>query len=180
MPHYVVLLRGVNVGPNNRVPMVEFRAALESLGGRDVRTVLNSGNAVFSSTARSADRLAEQVAEVVRSRFGVTTPVIVKSAATFIDIVRGNPFPPADEDASRFLVAFAGDAATLATLHDIAPLVRAEERFAITSHAAYLHCTGGLLASAAGEALLGRRAQPITTRNWATVRKIAALLPSDP
>ena len=178
MPHYVVLLRGVNVGPNNRVPMAEFRAALESLGARDVRTVLNSGNAVFASTARSADRLAEQIAEVVRSRFGVTTPVIVKSASTFTDIVQGNPFPPADADASRFLVAFAGDAATLVSLRDFAPLARTEERFAVTSHAAYLHCTGGLLQSAVGEALIGRRSRPITTRNWATVRKIAALLPT--
>jgi hypothetical protein len=77
---FVVLLRGVNVGKGNKVPMAEFRAALESLGHHHVRTLLNSGNAVFSSTSRSDSKLASVIAKAVEERFGVVTPVIVKSA----------------------------------------------------------------------------------------------------
>jgi uncharacterized protein (DUF1697 family) len=49
MPRFVVLLRGVNVGKGNRVAMVEFKESLEGLGYTDVKTLLNSGNAVFAS-----------------------------------------------------------------------------------------------------------------------------------
>ena len=52
MPRFVALLRGVNVGGNKRVPMAELRVALEALGYTNVRTLLNSGNAVFDSTIR--------------------------------------------------------------------------------------------------------------------------------
>ena len=180
MPHYVVLLRGVNVGPNLRVPMAALRAGLEGVGARDVRTVLNSGNAVCASATRSAERFSEQVAELLQSQFGVTTPVIVKAAAEFSAIVAERPFPIAEADQSRVLVAFTRDQESLQALRAIESLVGPGEQFALTERAAYLHCAGGLLESAAGEALLGRRAKPVTTRNWGTVCKIAALLPAHP
>lgn len=176
MPHFVVLLRGVNVGAGNRVPMAEFRAALEALGARDVRTLLNSGNAVFASTSRSPERLAARIADVVADRFGVRTPVIVKSKAELDAIVQGNPFPPPAAEHARFLVAFAMDPSTLDALRPVASLQHPGERFAVTPHAAYLHCVGGLLESEAGAALLGRAGRQVTTRNWATVLKLAALL----
>ncbi len=54
MPVYVALLRGVNVGKAKRVPMADLRAVLAGLDCTDVATLLNSGNAVFRSKARSA------------------------------------------------------------------------------------------------------------------------------
>ena len=53
MPLYVALLRGVNVGRAKRVPMADWRALLEELGCEGVRTILNSGNAVFRAAGRS-------------------------------------------------------------------------------------------------------------------------------
>lgn len=103
-----MLLRGVNVGKGNRVHMAEFRAALEGLGHGSVRTLLNSGNAVFSSTESSTGTLAASIANVVRARFGVVTPVIVKSAAELDAIVQNNPFRRPRQRIRAFLVAFAG------------------------------------------------------------------------
>jgi uncharacterized protein (DUF1697 family) len=173
---FVVLLRGVNVGKGNRVPMAGFRAALEELGHGSVRTLLNSGNAVFSSTESSTSTLAASIANVVEARFGVVTPVIVKSAAELDAIVKNNPFPPPEPAHSRFLVAFAMDTASLQELAPLSSLVQPDERFSITEHAAYLHRTGGLLESKVGKAIVGRTGRSITTRNWATVLKLAALL----
>jgi uncharacterized protein (DUF1697 family) len=147
---FVVLLRGVNVGKGNKVPMAGFRAALEDLGCTSVQTLLNSGNAVFSSASRSPVELAT--------------------------IVNHNPIVPPESDNSRFLVAFAMDRARLQELAALEPLLQPSERLAVTEHAAYLHCAGGLLESKAGEAILGKLGRRITTRNWGTTLKLASLL----
>ena len=123
MSPHIALLRGVNVGKGNRVPMAEFRTALEELGHGSVRTLLNSGNAVFSSTESSTGTLAAGIANVVEARFGVVTPVIVKSAAELDAIVQNNPFPPPEAAHSRFLVAFAMDTSKLHELAPLSPLV---------------------------------------------------------
>jgi uncharacterized protein (DUF1697 family) len=173
---FVALLRGVNVGKGNRVPMAGFRSALEGLGHGSVRTLLNSGNAVFSSNRRSTVELASGIAAVVEARFGVVTPVIVKSAAEFEAIVRNNPFPPREGEHSRFLVVFAMDAVKIQELNAVAALLGPGEEFAATEYAAYLYCAGGLLKSKAGAAILGRAGRGATARNWATVLKLAELL----
>ncbi|MFP8780322.1 DUF1697 domain-containing protein [Hydrogenophaga sp. RWCD_12] len=175
MPRFVVLLRGVNVGKGNRVPMADFRDMLEALGHTDVQTLLNSGNAVFSSTSRSATKLSTEIAAAVQARFGVTTPVIVKSASEFRAIVDGNPIVPPETEHSRFLVAFSMDAGRLKELDALQPLLNPGERLAVTAHAAYLNCAGGLLESRVGEAMLGKAGKGITTRNWGTTLKLAAL-----
>ena len=63
---YVLLLRAVNLGPTNKIAMKDLKQLLEDLGCTDVRTVLNSGNAVFDSTSRSVAKLADQVEEGLR------------------------------------------------------------------------------------------------------------------
>ena len=176
MPRFVVLLRGVNVGKANRVPMADFRALLEAQGHTQVQTLLNSGNAVFTSTARSTPKLASDIGAGLRARFGVTTPVVVKSAGEWRAIVDGNPIVPTDSEHSRFLVAVAMDVARLEEVESLRPLLQPGEGLAVTPKAAYLHCAGGLLESRAGEALLGKAGKGITTRNWATALKLSALL----
>lgn len=176
MPRFVVLLRGVNVGKGHKVPMAEFRAMLEDLGHTSVRTLLNSGNAVFTSTLRSPARLAADIAAALATRCGVTTPVIVKSSAEFTRIVVDNPIVPPASDHSRFLVVFAMEAARIQSLDALQAMVQPGERLAITGHAAYLHCAGGLLESKVAEALLGRTGRGLTTRNWATVLKLSSWL----
>lgn len=176
MPRFVVLLRGVNVGKGNRVPMAEFKRLLETLGYTDVKTLLNSGNAVFASSTRSGVQHAKAIAAAVQATFGVPAPVIVKSAAELAAIISGNPIVPPASEHSRFLVAFGQQEAALHALRALQPLAQPPERLVITGEAAYLHCPAGLLESKAGKALLGRAGKGVTTRNWATVLKLGALM----
>lgn len=176
MPRFVSLLRGVNVGKGNRVPMAEFKRLLEELGCAEVRTLLNSGNAVFASSARSTDRLAQSIAAELSAKLGVSTLVIVKSAAELARIVRDNPMPPPESEHARFLVAFAQDPAALPPLAALGAHAEAPERLVVTECAAYLSCPSGLLESPLASALLGKAGKGVTTRNWATVLKLAALL----
>ena len=65
---YVLLLRAVNLGPTNKLPMADLRALLEDVGHTEVRTVLNSGNAIFTSSRRSASALAAEVEQALATR----------------------------------------------------------------------------------------------------------------
>lgn len=176
MPRFVVLLRGVNVGRANRIPMEEFRRLLQALGFTDVRTLLNSGNAVFSSIGRSPGAHARAIEAALHEGPGLSVQVVVKSSRDFDAAVAGNSILPPPEDHSQFLVAFTQEPQALEKLGALASLVQAPERFVVGAHAAYLHCAGGILPSKAATALLGRAGLGVTTRNWATVLKLRQLL----
>lgn len=175
MPAFVALLRGVNVGKAKRVPMAELRALLGDLGYTGVATLLNSGNAVFQATKGAPAEHAAEIAGVIASRLRVDVPVIVKSAAELAAIVAENALAKEATDHSRLLVAFVQDPATLRGLAVIESLVVPPEKFLVGKGAAYLHCASGVLASKAGEALLGKSGKAATTRNWATVLKLQVL-----
>ena len=179
MPRFVALLRGVNLGKAKRVPMAGFRDLLAGLGYTDVATLLNSGNAVFRAAKGAPGGHAASIAAALAAEFGVDVPVVVKSARELAAIVAGNPIEVGAEEHSRFLVAFAPDAAALASLAAVQELVVAPERFAIGRNAAYLLCASGILQSKAGEALLGKTGRRATTRNWATTLKLHALAQED-
>lgn len=176
MAQFVLLLRGVNVGKGNRVPMAELRDLLEAQGFTAVRTLLNSGNALFGATRGSAAAHAKAVRAALEDRLGVSVEVVVKSASDFTAIVAGNTLDAPPEAHSRLLVAFAQDRAAIQGLRSLVPLVRPSERLLLGSHAAYLLCPGGLLESKAATALLGKAGRAVTTRNWATVLKLRDLL----
>ncbi len=175
MPRFVALLRGVNVGTANRVPMAALRALLSGLGYTNIVTLLNSGNAVFRATKGSPARHATDIAAAISKVLKVDVPVIVKSADELAIIVSANPLAPAAPDHSRFLVAFVQDAKALSNLAAIESLVIPPEQFVVGTHAAYLLCANGILESKAGKALLGKAGKEATTRNWATVLKLQAL-----
>lgn len=78
---YVALLRGINVGGNARVEMSRLKALFEdSLGFTDVKTYINSGNVIFSSSQKDQKKLCQQVEKAIEGEFGFAVPVVIKSA----------------------------------------------------------------------------------------------------
>lgn len=175
MATFVALLRGINVGKAKRLAMADLRSVLDCLGYTGVKTLLNSGNAVFRSTRGTSSRHAASIAAAIAEQHRLDVPVIVKSLAELTVIVEGNPLARVALEPSRLLIAFVQNSGTLAQLAPIGTLVHPSEKFASTQSAAYLHCAGGILESKAAAALLGRMGREATTRNWATVRKLHAL-----
>jgi uncharacterized protein (DUF1697 family) len=175
----VALLRGVNIGRARRVPMAVLRDLLTELGCTQVRTLLNSGNAVFSRAGGTARSHAEAIAGAITQRLAIEVPVVVLAAHDLAEIVRENPLEAVATDPARLLVAFTQDAADLSALRALEPLVAPAEAFAVGQRAAYLYCANGILQSRAGEALLGRLGRSATTRNWVTTRKLQALASGD-
>lgn len=177
---YVALIRGINVGRAKRVAMSDLRTLLSRLGYGDVRTILNSGNVVFSGPRQPPSRIGKQIEKAMFERLGVSARVTVLTAAEFARVVEENALANVATDPSRLLVAFCNDASLLSRLgvierHDWAP-----EAMALGSLAAYLWCSEGILESRLLEAAGRALDDATTTRNWATVAKVRAALEPEP
>ncbi len=176
---FVALLRGINVGRAKRVAMSDLRALLHSLGYCNVRTLLNSGNAVFDCPAEPQAKLADRIQTAVAEKLGVEAVVVVKSAKDMAALVSGNKLAAVTTDPSRLLVAFTSDARALARLMPLAKTDWKSDAVHVGKHAAYIWCANGILESQAAVALLRDLEGTGTTRNWSTVEKINALLQQD-
>jgi uncharacterized protein (DUF1697 family) len=172
---FVALFRGINVGTAKRVAMADLRALFERLGYGDVRTLLNSGNVVFTATGKGAGGAAARIEKEVGKRLGVTSRVTVLTGKELAEAVAKNPLGAIAANASRLLVLVPWDAKALAELK---PLLREEwkpERLALGRRVAWLWCADGIRDSAlwaAANRALGDRG---TARNLATMTKLVAL-----
>ena len=179
MPCYVALFRGINVGKAKRIAMADLRTLLEKLGYTDVRTLLNSGNAVFSAASATPARLAEAIRAAVAKQLGVDALVLVKRAQDIAAIVEDRTLEKLATDHSRLLVAMTPETRALAAVGTLADKSWGKEKLHVGKHAAYVWCADGILESRAAAALLKGLENAATTRNWATLHKIHALMQED-
>lgn len=173
---HVALLRGINVGRAKRVAMADLRVLLEELGYGDVRTLLNSGNAVFTAPRGARGDHAPRIEKALAGRLGVSSRVTVLSGAQFLEVAARNPLADVASDPARHLVGFLR---TSSAIERLAPLLKEQwgaERLALGPGVAYLWCADGILASRVLEAVVRAAGDGITTRNWTTVSKLAALV----
>lgn len=173
---HVALIRGINVGKAKRVAMADLRALVEELGYTDVRTLLNSGNVVFTIPAKSKGDAASRMEKALVSKVGFSARFTVLSAAELATVVAENPLGEVADDPSRLLVAFLSNPADLARLEPLAKQDWGADVLALGTRAAYLWCGGGILASKLPEAIGRALGDGVTTRNWATVTKLQALV----
>lgn len=171
----VALLRGINIGSAKRVAMADLRALVEGLGYTDVRTLLNSGNVVFTAPARVRGDAAAKIERALVSETGVTSRVAVLTAAELDAIVAGNPLLEVADNHSRLHAAVLYDPADASAL---APLLRerwAPEAMALGPRAAYVWCPEGVIDSQVLKAIGRVVRDRVTVRTWATMLKLHAL-----
>ena len=103
---WIALLRGVNVGGNNSLPMKGLRELLEGLGHTNVATYIQSGNCVFQSKSASAAKISEGIAAAIKSGFGFKPAVITLSLKELDAALEDNPFPQGSDDLKSVYVFF--------------------------------------------------------------------------
>ena len=172
----LALLRGINVGRAKRVAMADLRATVEQLGHSDVRTLLNSGNVVFTASSARTERIAGTIEDALFERVGVRSRVIVLSAEELGTIVEENPFATQATEPARLLVAFCRDRGGPRTLEPLLGEEWGTDVLALGTRAAYLWCRAGILESRLPEAVARALGDAVTTRNWSTVTKLQAIL----
>lgn len=169
----IALIRGINVGKAKRVAMADLRAAIEDLGYTDVKTLLNSGNVVFS-TRDAPGKAATRIEEVLSKTIGVPARVTVVTAEDIATAVAGNPLLDVADNPSRFFVSVLNDPADLSKLKLLTKETWDPEVLALGKRVAYVWCPSGLLESPLSQAVARALGDGVTTRNWATILKIQA------
>jgi uncharacterized protein (DUF1697 family) len=176
---FVALLRGVNVNPTKRVAMADLRELLTTLGCTDVRTVLNSGNAVFFDPGSSPGDLAGRIHSALAAKLALDIAVIVKSAQDFDLVVTGNPLLDIATDPARLIVTFTQHRSTLTTIESLTGTDWSPEALAVGADAIYMWCPNGTIASKVAPQVGQVLGELGTARNWSTVTKIHGLIRVD-
>jgi uncharacterized protein (DUF1697 family) len=171
----VALLRGVNIGPRNRVAMPALRKLLSGAGFEDVRTYVQSGNVVLSSGA-SPERVARDVKEVIADGFGLDVAVIVRTRDELAAVVDRDPLGDVATDPKRYQVSFLSAEPDPGVVRQLEALAVAPERLVAIGRELYAWHPEGVARSRLWARLAGRDlGVSATARNWTTVQRLLAM-----
>lgn len=172
MPVYIALFRGINVGGSNKLPMADLKALLADLGAADVRTYIQSGNAVFRHDGRDRDVLARRIGKAVEACHGFEPRVLVITPGQLDRAMADNPFPEAAKEGKFLHLFFLASTPGDPDREKLDSLKASTEDWRLDGDRFYLHAPEGIARSklaAGAEKALGVTA---TARNWNTVRKL--------
>jgi uncharacterized protein (DUF1697 family) len=169
---WVALLRAVNLGARNKVPMADLRARLEAAGYEGVRTYIASGNVLLDGPAERA-ALGTALERIVAEAFGVTTTAILRKPRELAATLAAHPF---GSDTSETYVAFLARRPTRNAVARLEEAAKGADRAVPAGAEVYLRLPRGVHGSGLSvtrvESLLG---VPATLRNWRTVAALAEL-----
>lgn len=175
MARLIVLLRGVNIGPRNRVPMPKLRELLTEAGFDEVRTYVQSGNVVLSSTKTSA-QVSQAVEREIAGAFGLDIAIVVRTRAELAKVVRRNPLGDVADDPKRYQVSFLDAKPSRAVLRKLEEAAVPPEKLAAVGREIYAWHPAGVARSKLWALLAGRDlGVTATARNWTTVTKLLEL-----
>lgn len=173
---FVALLRGINVGGKNKLPMVDLVKVFEGAGARAVRTYIQSGNVVFEAAAAAAERMPARIAVAIEARFGLHVPVVMRRAEELAKVARDNPLLAAGADADTLHVAFLADRPGAAAVRALDPARSPGDTFVVQGRDVFLHLPNGVARSKLTNDWFDRQlATTSTIRNWRTVLALLGL-----
>jgi uncharacterized protein (DUF1697 family) len=175
MATQIALLRGINVGAHNRIGMADLRELLSSLGYGDPRTLLQSGNVVLGAEAR-ADDLATDLEREISGRFGVKTPVVVRTRKEIAAVVARDPLREVVDRDKLYQVSFLSAKPDPKRMREVAAVDVAPERFVHVRSEIYAWHPNGIQRSPLATLLSDKRlGVTVTARNWNTTVKLLEL-----
>jgi uncharacterized protein (DUF1697 family) len=175
MKSFIALFRGINVGGTNVLPMKDLVALLENIGSQNVKTYIQSGNAVFQNKEENASLLSNKIRETIKKNYGFEPQVLLLTPEEIESAIGSNPFPEAESEPKTLHVHFLASMPNNPDLGTLESIKGDHERFALKDRVLYLHAPDGIGRSklaANAERLLGVAA---TSRNWRTVCKVMAM-----
>jgi uncharacterized protein (DUF1697 family) len=172
----IALLRGINVGGRNQIPMADLRAVCVDIGWTDVQSYIQSGNLIFQADDAPADCEAELEQAIERS-FGVSVPVLVRTPVEWTGYVADNPYAEvARSDPNQVMLALSKTPPRQAAVESLQARAADGERIMQIRDALWIHYAGGAGRSKLSPGVLDRLVgSAVTTRNWSTVHKLEEL-----
>ena len=177
---YVALLRGINVGGRNKLPMRELAAMFVDVGCEDVRTYIQSGNVVFRAPSALAKGIPARLTDAIAASHGYQIPVVMRTASDFDRVVRGNPFVAAGADPAKLHVGFLAAEPDPTRVAQLDPDRSPPDAFEVRHREVYLHFPAGVARSKLDNAYFDRTLNTVCTiRNWRTVRRLQEMASGD-
>jgi uncharacterized protein (DUF1697 family) len=165
----IALFRGINVGGNRQLPMAELRTILEKHGCAEVRTYIQSGNAIFRSKPSDILTLAKRIGAAVAKSRGFEPRVLLLTQSELEKAAAGNPFPQANANPKSLHLFFLTDTPAKPDLKALAALKAPTEEFALKGKVFYLYTPDGFGTSKLAEKAERLLGVDATARNWRTV-----------
>jgi len=173
---HVALLRGVNVGGKNLLPMKDLAALFEAAGCGRVSTYIQSGNVIFVADAGTAKSAAARVSDAIERRFRLRIPVVIRSVGELRAVVRANPFIAAGIDPGAAYVAFLAGAPDAASMAALDPRRSHPDAFEVRDREVYMHLPTGAGKTKLTTAYFDAKLRTVSTvRNWRTTLKLLEL-----
>jgi uncharacterized protein (DUF1697 family) len=175
MPTFIALLRSVNAGGLNTLTSKDFVAALETLELANIKTYIQTGNAVFQSTANDAKQLPTKIQAALEEYHGFAPVVVILSLAELEKAIASNPFPEADANPKSLHLIFLVSKPKTPDLEALEKVKAESEGFKLVEKIFYFYAPEGVgrsRAFAKAEKCLGVSG---TARNWRTVNKLLEL-----
>jgi uncharacterized protein (DUF1697 family) len=174
---YLALLRGINLGPKNKIPMPELSEIFSQAGCRDVRTYIQSGNVIFTASSELSRRLPDLITPQIQKRFGHKVPVILRAVGEMQTVVRNNPFLKEGAGEDILHVMFLSDLPKPGAAASLDPDRSPPNRFIIRGKEVYFLFPHGFarnkLTGSYFDSTLGTIG---TVRTWRTVTKLLELM----
>jgi uncharacterized protein (DUF1697 family) len=169
---YVAFLRGVNLGPNNKISMPALRGMAEVLGYTNVATYINSGNLIVT-TPKKAATVEHEISKAIKGTFGRPIDVTVRTPAQLKEVLAENPYP--DGNPSQVTVAFLTKAPAKDAEDRVAAVAKNYEPFAFAGQQVYVNYSQGIGKSKLAEKFSDIIGVSSTVRNIRTVERVLAL-----
>ncbi len=169
---FVALLRGINVGGKNSLPMKDLIAMFTKAGCSGVSTYIQSGNVLFRAEAALAAKLPAVISSAIKKRFGFSPPTVLRSSEELRRVAAANPFLKSEIDTLH--VAFLADLPDKEAVKSLEP--KPPDEFAVICREIYLRCPNGYGKTKLTNAYFDARLKTVSTvRNWKTVLKLLEL-----
>ena len=170
---YVALLRGINVGGKNLLPMLDLIALFDGAGCTNAQSYIQSGNIVFRASPAVAARIPAVIAKAVTERFGFEAPVLVRSDEDLARVAKENPFLGAGADEALLHVAFLAESPGAAQVAALDAGRSPPDEFTVRGREIYLRCPNGMARTRLTNQYFDAKLSTTSTmRNWRTVLKL--------
>lgn len=174
MPTYIVLLRGINVSGQKKVPMADLKKTFEDLKFKNVQTYIQSGNVVFECAQSDTEKLESSIEKKIKKDFGFDVPVIIRTPSELQDILKSNPFlkdPKKDKD--RMYVTFLSKVPMTEHIKKLDGISYPPEEFVLKSKTIYFFSPNGYGNAKMNNNFFENKLKvTATTRNLKTIRQL--------
>ncbi|MGE5054561.1 MAG: DUF1697 domain-containing protein [Acidobacteriota bacterium] len=172
MPVLISMLRGVNLGPHNRIKMDALRATYEALGLENPRTYVQSGNVIFRTKEKSTSKLATKIQDAIAKRFKFRPAVIVRTIDELREAIAATPFDARRNlHPGKILVTFLADEPPIEAAAKLATLKSYPEEIHMTGRELYIYFPDGAGKSKLPWSQVEKLLKVTgTARNWNSVR----------